>query len=295
MTALLPWLAALFAGLSATGLIWSVATSLSESARAAADTYETDMTRSLESMFLFIPARRLIELGRMTALVIFFLVMLPFCRTDPLWSVPVGLCLAFALAVGAFFIPGRIVNSLRNRRRERFNLQLLEALPMMSNALRAGFSINQAFEAVAENCDAPISQEIALFIRQMHIGVSFSEALAELDTRVASEDLTLVCTAIDIARKTGGNLTEIFDSIADTIRGRLRIHRHVKTLTAQGRLQGLIIGLMPFLLGIGMAIFKPAVMIPFALSPIGVLTFAGVTALVAVGGLIIKKIVTIDV
>ena len=202
---------------------------------------------------------------------------------------------ALVLAAGAFCLPRVVVNWLRARRLERFNLQLLEALPMMANALRAGFSINQAFESVAEGTDAPMSQEISLFLQQLRVGVSFSEALTALDERVGSEDLTLVCTAIDIARRSGGNLTEIFDSIAETIRARLRIHQHVRTLTAQGRLQGLIIGAMPFLLGIGMAIFKPNLMLPFLGSLIGVITVVAVTLMVALGGLLIRKIVNIDV
>ena len=253
------------------------------------------MARTLESMFLFVPARRLVELGWMAAGVVFMVAMLPFCRLEPPWVLPVGMAVALVLAAGAFCLPRVVVNWLRTRRLERFNLQLLEALPMMANALRAGFSINQAFESVAEGTDAPMSQEISLFLQQLRVGVSFSEALAALDERVGSEDLTLVCTAIDIARRSGGNLTEIFDSIAETIRARLRIHQHVRTLTAQGRLQGLIIGAMPFLLGIGMAIFKPNLMLPFLGSLIGVITVVAVTLMVALGALLIRKIVNIDV
>ena len=132
-------------------------------------------------------------------------------------------------------------------------------------------------------------------LHQMQVGVSFSDALAELDRRVGSEDLTLVCTAIDIARRSGGNLTEIFETIAQTIRARLRIAQHVKSLTAQGRLQGLIIGAMPFLLAGGLAIFKPKLMLPFICSLPGALTLLAVCALVALGGWMIRKIVTIDV
>ena len=97
------------------------------------------------------------------------------------------------------------------------------------------------------------------------------------------------------ARRSGGNLTEIFDTIAETIRARLRIRQHVRTLTAQGRLQGLIIGAMPFLLGIGMAIFKPSLMMPFVCSLVGAGTIAAVVLLVALGGWMIRRIVTIDV
>ena len=291
----LVWVAVLLTGVAAGGLAWLIVTSFAEGARSAADTYEDEMARTLESMFLFVPARRLVELGWMAAGVVFMVTMLPFCRLEPPWVLPVGMAVALVLAAGAFCLPRVVVNWLRVRRLERFNLQLLEALPMMANALRAGFSINQAFESVAEGTDAPMSQEISLFLQQLRVGVSFSEALTALDERVGSEDLTLVCTAIDIARRSGGNLTEIFDSIAETIRARLRIHQHVRTLTAQGRLQGLIIGAMPFLLGIGMAIFKPNLMLPFLGSLVGVITVVAVTLMVALGGLLIRKIVNIDV
>lgn len=292
---ILAWVAVLLTGVAAGGLAWLIISSFAEGARSAADTYEDEMARTLESMFLFVPARRLVELGWMAAGVVFMVAMLPFCRLEPPWVLPVGMAVALVLAAGAFCLPRVVVNWLRIRRLERFNLQLLEALPMMANALRAGFSINQAFESVAEGTDAPMSQEISLFLQQLRVGVSFSEALAALDERVGSEDLTLVCTAIDIARRSGGNLTEIFDSIAETIRARLRIHQHVRTLTAQGRLQGLIIGAMPFLLGIGMAIFKPNLMLPFLGSLIGVITVVAVTLMVALGALLIRKIVNIDV
>lgn len=287
--------AMLLSGCAAGGLIWSLITAFSESAKAATGIYEDELTGTLESMFLFIPARKFVELSYLCAITVFLLVMLPFCRVPPLWVPLVGVVVAFLVALVAFNIPKLIVRYLKKRRLERFNLQLLDTLPMMANALRAGFSINQAFESVASSSENPMKQEISLLLQQMRIGVPFSEALAHLDERVGSEDLTLVCSAIDIARKSGGNLTEIFDTIAETIRARLRIHQHVKTLTAQGRLQGLIIGAMPFLLGIGMLIFKPALMLPFACSLPGALTLFAVVVLVALGGLIIRKIVTIDV
>lgn len=287
--------ATLLAGLATAGLVWTLVTAFSESARTATGLYEHEMTATLESMFLFIPARKLVELSFLSATVVFLLVMLPFCKLTPLWLPFAGCLLAFIPAILAFQLPKWVVHYLKVRRLERFNLQLLDVLPMMSNALRAGFSINQAFESVAEGSEIPMKQEIALFLQQLRVGVSFSEALENLDARVGSEDLTLICSAIDIARKSGGNLTEIFDTIAETIRARLRIHQHVRTLTAQGRLQGLIIGAMPFLLGIGMLIFKPGLMMPFVCSLLGALTLLAVVALVAMGGWMIRRIVTIDV
>ena len=177
----------------------------------------------------------------------------------------------------------------------KFDEQLTDALGTMSNALRAGFSISQAFESVAESDMHPISDEFALLLQQMRVGMSFDDALASLDKRIDSDDITLVVTAIDIARKTGGNLTEIFDSISETIRARMRIERKVRTLTAQGRLQGIIVSLMPFFLCGVMTVMKPGMMIPFLTSLNGIVCLAGASVMVLIGWIIIRKIVTIKV
>ena len=177
----------------------------------------------------------------------------------------------------------------------KFNEQLTEALGTMSNALRAGFSMAQAFESVAESDIHPISDEFALLLQQMRVGMSFDDALASMEKRIASDDLALVITSIDIARRTGGNLTEIFDRIAETIRGRMRIERKVRTLTAQGRLQGLVVSLMPLALCIIMTMMKPGLMIPFLTSIAGIACLTAASVMVLAGWLIIRKIVTIKV
>ena len=184
---------------------------------------------------------------------------------------------------------------LDRRRRDKFNLQLPEALATMSNALRAGFSISQAFESVVESCDKPMSEEFAILQRQLRIGMSFEQALESMSERVGSDDLTLVTTAILISRKTGGNVTEIFDKISDTIRGRLKIERKVKTLTAQGRFQGIIVSAMPFLLGGAMTAIKPDMMLPFLFSFTGLVAIAAMTLLIALGWYMIARIIKIDV
>ena len=181
------------------------------------------------------------------------------------------------------------------RRRERFNLQLPEALATMSNALRAGFSISQAFDSVVEQGEAPINEEFAILQQQLRIGMSFEDALDSLSQRVGSEDLTLVTTAILVSRKTGGNVTEIFDKISETIRGRMKVKRKIKSLTAQGRLQGIVVSVMPLFLGIVMTMLKPKLMIPFLTSVPGMLSVLGMFALIALGWLMIRRIIRIDV
>lgn len=181
------------------------------------------------------------------------------------------------------------------RRREKFNFQLPEALATMSNALRAGFSTSQAFDSVVDLGERPMSDEFRILQQQLRIGMSLDDALESMARRVGSDDLTLVTTAILISRKTGGNVTEIFDKIADTIRGRMKIERKVRTLTAQGRMQGLIVSLMPFFLGVAMTAIKPNLMIPFFLSLPGLAAVVIVFVLILVGWLLIRRIVKIDV
>ncbi|MBQ6915908.1 MAG: type II secretion system F family protein [Kiritimatiellae bacterium] len=216
----------------------------------------------------------------------------------------------FALSIGGiawYFVSGVKIKAgwqngqsplaryLDERRRSKFNAQLPEALATMSNALRAGFSISQAFDSVVEQGEAPISEEFAILQQQLKIGMSFESALEALSQRVGSDDLTLVTTAILISRKTGGNVTEIFDRISETIRGRMRIERKVKSLTAQGRLQGVVVSLMPIFLGVIMTIIRPGLMLPFLMSATGLLCVLGMVALVVLGWLMIRKIIKIDV
>ncbi len=184
---------------------------------------------------------------------------------------------------------------LDQRRRAKFNEQLPEALATMSNALRAGFSISQAFDSVVEQGEKPMCEEFAILQQQLRIGMSFEDALESMSGRVGSDDLTLVTTAILISRKTGGNVTEIFDKISETIRGRMKIERKVKTLTAQGRMQGIIVSAMPVFLGIVMVVLKPKMMIPFICSLTGVISIGVMFILILIGWLIIRKIIKIDV
>ncbi|MBO6066635.1 MAG: type II secretion system F family protein [Kiritimatiellae bacterium] len=184
---------------------------------------------------------------------------------------------------------------LNARRRARFNEQLPDALATMNNALRAGLSINQSFESVVENGESPLADEFKILLQSLKIGMTMEEALEATNERVGSEDFSLVCTAILISRKTGGNVTEIFDKISDTIRGRMKIERKVRTLTAQGRLQGIIVSLMPVFLGVAMTLLKPEMMLPFLFSPIGVAAVLAMVALIVLGWLMIRKIIRIDV
>ena len=267
----------------------------SEGATAYTGTYSDSTSRQLEDLFLFIPPRRIAEASWACAIIAFLLFAgLLFNIDKPLFLL-VGLALGLVAGFGAFQIPRQVIAMMRDRRRKRFNEQLVEALGQVSNALKAGFSITQAFDTVVQNGENPIAQEFEVFLQQQRVGISFSEALDNLNRRVGSEDLELVCGAMDISRKTGGNLTEVFDKISQTIRERMRIERRVLTLTAQGRMQGWIVGSMPIVVGVAMCFFRPEIMIPYLRTPAGLASIAAVIVLLTLGGLVIRKIIRIDV
>lgn len=282
-------------GLSLAGLAFVFLRAFTTGTQAYADQHSQKTSRQFEDLFLFIPPQRIAEIGWASAAAVFLLIAGLFFSLDNPASTAAGLVLGAIFGVGAFVLPSRVLVFLRERRRLRFNLQLVDALTHMSNALKAGFSINQAFETIVENGENPIAQEFSLFLQQIRVGVSFNEALANMDQRVGSDDLTLVCTSIDIARRTGGNLTEIFDKISITIRERMRIESRVRTLTAQGRLQGLIVGGMPVILGVVLTIIRPSMMMPFLSSFTGMIAIFVVLILLTLGGLTIRKIIRIDV
>jgi tight adherence protein B len=177
----------------------------------------------------------------------------------------------------------------------KFNNQISDALVMVSNSLKAGYGFMQAIDLVAKEMAPPIQTEFARVIQEINLGVTTEEALTRLTERVPSPDLDLVVTAMLIQRQIGGNLSEILDNISQTIRERVRIQGEVKALTAQGRLSGLIIGLMPLGIGSFLLLVNPKYIAQLFTDPRGqfLLGYAIVAELIAL--LIIRKIITIKV
>ncbi len=258
-------------------------------------TFSADTARQFEDLFLFIPPRRIADLARMGAAAVFGLFYLLFGDLGSRAGVVRGLVFATTGAVLTLFAPRMLLWFLRRRRIARFNQQLVDTLIGMSSALKAGFSILQAFESVVKQNQNPISQEFSLFLQQVRVGVRFEDALRNMEERVGSEDLILMNQAIEIARTTGGNLTEVFEKIAATIRERMRIQQRIRSLTAQGRLQGIVVGLMPVALLFLMSMVDPKMMQAFFASRIGVALIVLAGLLVAGGALIIRRIVDIRV
>jgi len=268
---------------------------LREAVDGVSDTYSQQAARELESLFLFIPASRIASLSKTASYIAFFIGFLLFGSV----ASPEGI-LGGAAVGGIFYstirvIPKIFIHILKTRRLERFNVQLTDALVTMSNSLRAGFSIQQSFETVVQEGRKPIAQEFGVFVQQTRVGVRFEDALKNLEERVGSEDLTLMVRAVEIARQTGGNLTEVFELIASTIRERTRIEGKIKSMTAMGRLQGIVVGLIPIFLLIVMSLMDPVMMSNFFKSIEGIALLLLSAILLTVGGLVIRKIVNIEV
>ncbi len=276
-------------------LVYHLLSGLREALSGGGDTSSRQTARELESLFLFIPAHRIASISQSAALLGFvtgFLLVGDLGRPDGLLA---GAVAGMALASLIRLSPSVVIRLLKQKRLEAFNQQLTEALVTMSNALRAGFSIQQAFETVVQEGRKPIAQEFGVFVQQTRVGVRFEDALVNLEERVGSEDLTLMIRAVEIARQTGGNLTEVFDIIAATIRERIRMDGKIRSMTAMGRLQGIVVGLIPLFLMGAMFVLDPRMMMAFVTSLMGIALLLLVAVLLTVGFLVIRKIVHIEV
>ncbi|HLC33560.1 MAG TPA: type II secretion system F family protein [Anaerolineales bacterium] len=161
-----------------------------------------------------------------------------------------ALAFSFVAGIGGLFIPIFYVRSRQSARLHSFEAQLPDMVNLTVNSLRAGYSIMQALEAVSKEMPAPISLEMRRVVQEIQLGISLEVALDNLLRRVASADLKLMVTAMNIQREVGGNLAEILDTISFTIRERIRIKGEIRVLTAQQRITGYMIGMVPFVLAL---------------------------------------------
>ena len=199
-----------------------------------------------------------------------------------------------ASAVGAF-VPRTYVKMRQVRRIKNIDNQLVDALILISNSLKSGYSFLQGLELVAEEAPKPISDEFARVMKETNLGMDVEDSLEAMTERVPSEDLDLVITAVKIQRQIGGNLSEILDRIIHTIRERIRIKGEISTLTAQGKLQGVILTLLPIGIAIGIYGMAPEFMSPLFTTMLGKMMIGVAFILQLIGGFFIKKIVEIKV
>ncbi|MBN2724842.1 MAG: type II secretion system F family protein [Deltaproteobacteria bacterium] len=246
--------------------------------------YATKGTANLGDMFLFISPGQLMAI---TLIIAFVLGMLGF--------VIFGWFIGGMLFGVGFMVPFWGIKVIRKKRIAKFNKQLVDSLSQMSAAFKAGLTLQQAMESIAREVPPPLGQEFNLTVKEIKLGLPVEEALENMNKRVESEDLDLVVTATNVARKLGGNMAEMYEIIAATIRERFRLEGKIKALTSQGKMQAWVVGLMPLFLGIVLNAMRPDLMGPFLASTFGKALIVVVLVMEAMGIFWIYKIVDIDV
>jgi len=202
---------------------------------------------------------------------------------------------AGGLAVLGYALPAMWVGSKRASRSKKMNGQLVEMLGMVANSLKSGYGLMQSFEFAGKQLDAPLATELKRMLRDANLGMSAEDALQALGERIGSADLDMVLTAINIQRAVGGNLSEILESVAHTMRERERIRGEIATLTSQQRMTGIIIGGLPIGMGALFMLINPDYMGLLFTTTAGRIMLLAAVALEFLGAMSMKKLLAIEI
>lgn len=203
--------------------------------------------------------------------------------------------LTFGGLVLGFFLPRFYVKYRQARRLRDFSSQLGDAINLLTNGLRSGYSLLQAMDAVGHEMPPPMSEEFQRVVREIGLGLSTERAMNNMLRRIPSDDLDLMITAINVQHEVGGNLAEILDTISHTIRERIRIKGEIRVLTAQGMISGYVVSFLPVGLGLILFAMNPDYMGAMFQEPCGWAMVAAGTITTTIGYIAIRKIVNIEV
>ncbi len=199
------------------------------------------------------------------------------------------------VTVAGWSLPPAFVKLMYENRCNRFVAQMVDGLTIMANGIKSGLTVTQSMERVVDNLGQPIAQEFSLVLSQIRLGRSVEEALLELNTRIDKPDVQMFVTSINILKETGGNLAETFATICMVIRERQKIEKKIQAMTAQGLTQGIIITLVPIVLILVFSVVNPSYIQPLFNTTLGLVFLAVMFGLQIIGGIAIKKIVTIKI
>jgi|SRR5579859_4918338 len=264
--------------------------------------YVAWMVTMFDKMFLTVTARQCVMMiAASTVLSVGLMFFLTQGLNDSGWKWFIRVILLLVAGYGPFSIPlgwtlpRKVLDLMWKRRVRKFDEQMLDGLSFLANSLKAGLSLLQAIDMIVQELPNPLSQEWALVLSQQKLGVRIEEALVNLEKRLNSDDIQIIITSINILRESGGNLAEVFDTIAYTIRERRKVEGKIDAMTAQGRMQGIILVMMPFALGYILWLMEPEVIARMWQTLVGWIMLAFMLLLQFIGWLIIKKVVTIEV
>jgi tight adherence protein B len=199
-------------------------------------------------------------------------------------------------AVGfAFFAIRYMARLLHAKELERFDSQMLDITYAFRNSLKAGMSLQQAMQLIANDFANPSADQFRMVLREIQIGASIEEALHHIEERIPNAELKIMVNAIEILRQTGGNMVETFESLAETLKNRKKVEGKIKSLTAQGRAQAIILCVMPFAMALILWFLNREYISPLFNTLLGWVILSVVIALVSVGWVIIQKVIAIEV
>ena len=201
----------------------------------------------------------------------------------------------FTMLAVILFLPTIVYRTVRKNRLKRLEKQLPDGLAMISGAMRAGASLNIALEAMVKEQPAPLSQEFELFLKEQRLGVDFEVSLKTMEKRIPLQDFSMLVTALLINREVGGNLAETMETLGETLRRKEMMEGKIEGLTAQGKLQGIVMTGLPIFLGVLLNFMEPEAMSKLWTTTIGWIVLTIVISMEAMGYFIINKITSIDV
>ena len=200
----------------------------------------------------------------------------------------------FLVMIVGIAIPPMYVEYAKNKRAKIFNLQLSQALLIISNSLRSGFTFRHALARVAQDLPDPISEEFKRVIREVNYGAKLDDSLSDLADRMNSDEFKMINSAVSIQQKAGGNLAHVIEMVSITITDRINIKKTITTLTAQGRMSGMIIGLLPVFMLLVLMLVSPSYISIFFDIMFGMIMLVVSGILELIGFMFIKKIVDIE-
>lgn len=198
-----------------------------------------------------------------------------------------------AVMIMGLALPPMMISNARKKKAALFNKQLGEGLMVMSNSLRAGYSFQTAMESIAKDMQPPLSEEFQMTLREMEMGLPLETALKHMVERTKNDDVKILVSAILISSQVGANLADVIDSIAGTIRERIELREQVGVLTAQGKLSGMIVGLLPIVVVLFLMITNPSYIMEFVETPIGIAMMIAGIVMEIVGFVVINRLVDI--
>ena len=262
---------------------------ISATAQSKLETYREDFTSSASSnmadMFMFVDPNQLFRIN------IIVLVVVPIF----IWLLLGDWITTLAAFLLILVLPTYFYRAMKKKRLQTIEAQLPDALAMVAGSMRAGASLSIALDNLVAEQPAPLSQEFEIFTQEQRLGVEFDLSLTNMENRIPLQDFSMLLTALRINREVGGNLADTIDSLGDTLRRKGTMEGKIQSLTAQGKLQGIVMTGLPILLGVLLNFLEPEAMGKLWTTGIGWTVLAVVIVMEMLGYFMIRKITAIDV